>query len=137
MLRKLRALTAIMLAVLLVCAISVPVFADSADDPIVYRWTNVQKVEWSKSTSGNTVTVKAKITGYSGTTYSNGSIKVKNSAGTLIAQATGISSSLRSFTASCSFTKPAAGTYTATLTITATRSGVSETVTSTYTFSVS
>ena len=137
MLKHVKRLSAFILAAILVCMASVPVFAETADDPVIYRWQHVKKVSWSKTSSGNKITLYATITGYSGTTYSSGSIKVRNSSGTLIAQATGISSSSNSFTAQCSFTKPAAGTYTATLTITATRSGTSEIVTSTYTFSVS
>ena len=129
-------LLALSFVCIFVCMSALTAFANEVNDEPIYRWTNVKKISWSNNVIGSQLKVSATITGYSGTTYSNGSIKVKNSSGTVIASTSGISSTLNSFTASITFTKPASGTYTATLTITATRGGVSETVTSSYTFTI-
>jgi len=138
--KKTTKLFALLLSCLLLGMMVLPVYADdgdtSIDDPTINRWTNVTNVQFKHDVDGNNLILKVIISGSSGTTYSNGTLKLTKSNGTLVHQWTGISSSYASFTIKKTITKPASGTYTLSLTITATRSGVSEVVSTSYTFTI-
>ena len=128
---------ALVLICILVCMSTVTVSADDLNDEPLYRWNNVTSIEWSKQIVGSQLKFTIKITGKSGTTYSNGTMVLKNSSNTQIASWSGISSTSSSFTINNYLSYiPSSGTYTATLTITAKRNGTSETITSTYTFTI-
>ncbi len=139
--KKTTKILAVLLSFIMLGAMATFTYADGydtpADDPVISEWVNVQSVQFSKSVIGNTLKIIVTITGRPGTTYSNGTLTIKTSSGTQIAKWTGISSTSNSFTINKSITKPSAGNYVASLSITATRNGTSELVEASYSFSIS
>ena len=96
------------------------------------RWSNVVSNTMTLGPSNGKIYISIIFGGYSGTTYSNGTVvlqKINGSKITLIATWRNLSSSSPVFEFTDNTKSYTAGTYRIAVTITATRNGVSETIT--------
>jgi len=140
--KKITKILAILMAVFMISTVIVlPASAEDLDTPetqeIEEEYVNINSILLSTSVSSSTLTMTVTINGKSGTTYSSGRLNVTNSSGVTIRRWTGITSSSSSPVFVRSMTKPAAGKYTISFSIVATKGGVSETVTASKTVTVS
>lgn len=132
--------TAILSAVLAVSMIAAPVYANGIDARAVIvepgiepQWQNVGATAAALSFNGSTISISFVVTAYSGTTFSSGTvflIKLTGSDTGIIKKWSGLSSNTNYFSFDDnSQTVTSTGTYRVLLLITATRNGVSETIT--------
>lgn len=133
-------------SVVLICAVLMSMFItplkaidvgmDNAEiqmDSIVQpRWTNVYVTDITLGHNDGKIDISITMSGYSGTTFSNGTIvlqKVNGSSLSLIKTWRNLSSDSRDFEFTDNSKSYTSGTYRVAITITATRNGVSETIT--------
>ncbi len=93
------------------------------------RWTNVLTVSSSLTFSSGKANIYFRVVGRTGTTYTNGTVKLKKIVGgveTTVATWSGLSGSSKTFVFSDNTVSVTSGTYKATLVIYAVRNGVSE-----------
>lgn len=115
-----------------VCADGVD-FGTASDDPgIEPRWQNTMATAAALDFDGSTIYISFSVTGYSGTTFSNGTVTLLKYSGDNVGVVkvwTGLSSNSNIFDFSDDSLTATSGTYRVHLSITATRNGVSETIT--------
>ena len=105
-----------------------PIYAAQEEVMISPRWVNVGSITLTIDLGENPVFVAATVVGATGTTYSNGTAKLYRD-GYLVGSWTGISATTPYLRFSNQSVTRVSGTYELIFTITATRNGVSETVT--------
>ncbi len=130
--------TAILSLMLAVSMMAAPVYSVGIDyravvDPdIEPQWQNTMATATTLTFDGTLVSIKSVITGYSGTTFSNGSVILTKLTGTgagTQVKWTGLSSSTNIFKFSNKSITATSGMYRVNVRITATRNGVSEIIT--------
>lgn len=91
------------------------------------RWTNVHSISLTLDVETSPLYLAVTVVSYNGTTYSNGTIKLLRN-GVQVAKWTGLSATTSYFLFSNEDITRYSGTYELQFSITATRNGVSETV---------
>ena len=102
---------------------------ESSDATNHLRWSNVSGVSSGLTFSSGKANISFRVFGKTGTTYTNGTVKLKKIVGsveTTVATWSGLSGSTKTFAFSDNTVSVTSGTYKATLVIYAVRNGVSE-----------
>ena len=126
-------LTLILTAVIIVSNMSLPITAALKDDSDIVSpmYTNVQSVKVEVTKSSSKVVITIKVTGYSGTTFSNGSVRLLKTSGSntgLVTRWDRLSSSSSVFTFTDNSTTAESGSYQVNFSIKAVKNGVVESI---------
>ena len=125
--------TLILTAVIIVSNMGLPITAALKDDTDIVSpmYTNVQSVKVELTKSNGKVVITIKVTGYSDTTFSNGSVRLFKTSGSntgLVTRWDRLSSSSSVFTFTDNSTTAESGSYQVNFSIKAVKNGVVESI---------